>query len=111
MVCGPVDCLVYCDDDDVLVKEGIDKLHSMKPDKGKVHLFCMRMGNNICRPDNIGLSEISGAQVVPPNVNTLPYWMQDNEYAADLYFIKRCSELFTVVRHEEVLVEVRPTGA
>lgn len=101
-------CIVFCDDDDVLCKEGVDVLHSLPPDDNTCHLFRMMDGGKIYGVDDISVGMIGGPQIVVPNRDDLPKWTMDNKRESDFWFIRECLGRYDVVKHREILCVVRP---
>jgi len=99
------DCLIYCDDDDMLTKEAIDILHAAPPEQGVCHAFWMQDGLEVYK-DLAG-----GPQIVLPNQDDIPKWAADNRYEADKTIIKACKEKYRIVYHETVICNVRPREA
>lgn len=107
------DCLVWCDDDDLLCNAGIEKLHSLPPEPGKAHVFTMLYPGSIAflraLPAGVRPGRIGGPQLVMPRGPLVPRWMDNNTYMADWHVIKQAVTRFQFEFHPQlVLPMVRP---
>jgi hypothetical protein len=99
------DCLVYCDDDDMLTKEALDILHEEAAVKDTCHAFQMKDGAEIYT------KLMGGPQLVLPNQDDIPKWSVSNKYESDKVVINQAKEKYAIIHHPVVICDVRPRGA
>jgi glycosyltransferase involved in cell wall biosynthesis len=89
------DCLVFCDDDDLLGEAAIKELQALPAD-GRFRMFAAvdeYKGSPRFYFGSMQKNMACGAQIVPPR-SIKARWMDHNCYEADYTMMERCKEQF-----------------